>query len=142
MKVKAAVLYKPNEPLVIEEIDLDEPRSGEVLVKVMAAGICHSDWHLMSGDTKHPMPLVPGHEGAGIAELTGKDVIGIKPGDFVVLNWAPSCGNSCFYCLNNLPSLCSKYKNSIWAGTMRDNTTRFSKNSSPVYHYSSVSCFA
>ncbi len=142
MKIKAAVLYESNSPFVIEEIDLDEPKSGEVLVKVKAAGVCHSDWHLVTGSTKHSMPVVPGHEGAGIVESIGNKVKKIKPGNLVAFNWAPNCGDSCFYCLNELPSLCSTYQNAIWGGTMLDKSTRFSKSGNEIFHFSSIGCFA
>jgi S-(hydroxymethyl)glutathione dehydrogenase/alcohol dehydrogenase len=142
MKVKAAVLYEPNSPFVIEEIELEEPKEGEVLVNVKAAGVCHSDWHLVSGATKHPLPVVPGHEGAGTVESVGPGVKKIKPGNMVAFNWAPNCGDSCFYCLNELPSLCSSYKDAIWGGTMLDKSTRFSKSGKEIYQFSSIGCFA
>ena len=141
MKIQAAVFYQPNVPFKIEPLDLEAPKAGEVLVKVAAAGVCHSDWHLMTGATKHALPVVPGHEGAGVVEAVGEGVTNIKPGDHVALNWAPNCG-TCFYCLDNRPSLCSTYVEPIWAGTMMDGTTRLSKNGDPVYHFSATACFA
>lgn len=141
MKVKAAVFYEVGVPFQIEELDLAEPRHGEVLVKVAAAGVCHSDWHLMTGATKHPLPVVPGHEGAGVVQDVGQGVTALKPGDHVALNWAPNCGH-CFYCLRDRPSLCSTYVGPLWAGTMMDGTTRFSKEGEPVYHFSALGCFA
>jgi len=141
MKVKAAVFYEPNTPFQIEELDLAEPRAGEVLVKVAAAGVCHSDWHLMTGATQHALPVVPGHEGSGVVQTLGQGVTRVQMGDHVALNWAPNCGH-CFYCVNGRPSLCEAYVGPIWAGTMMDGTTRFSKNGQPVYHFSAVACFA
>lgn len=141
MKIKAAVFYEPGIPFQIETLDLEPPRAGEVLVKVAAAGVCHSDWHLMTGATRHATPVVPGHEGAGVVEAVGDGVIQVKPGDHVALNWAPNCG-ACFYCLNGRPSLCQTYVDPIWAGTMMDGTTRLSKNGAPLYHFSAVACFA
>ena len=141
MKTRAAVLYETNRPFEIEALDLEPPRAGEVLVKVAAAGICRSDWHLVTGATQHPLPVVPGHEGAGIVEAVGEGVTRVGPGDHVVLNWAPNCG-SCFYCLHNRPSLCATYVEPIWAGTMMDGTPRLSKNGQPVYHYCALACFA
>ena len=141
MKVKAAVFYEPGVPFQIEELDLAAPRPGEVLVKIAAAGICHSDWHLMTGATKHVTPVVPGHEGAGVVTEVGENVTRVKVGDHVALNWAPNCG-SCFYCLNDRPSLCATYVGPLWAGTMMDGTTRLSKNGQPVYHFSALACFA
>src|SRR5262249_44581406 len=108
MQIRAAVFRAPGVPFSIESLDLDEPRDGEVLVKVAAVGVCHSDWHLMTGATKHPLPVVPGHEGAGVVAAVGPGVSRVQPGDHVALNWAPNCGK-CFYCLNDRPSLCAAY---------------------------------
>ncbi|MGQ0603543.1 MAG: zinc-binding dehydrogenase [Anaerolineales bacterium] len=125
----------------METLDLDAPRVGEVLIKVAAAGVCHSDWHLMTGATKHATPVVPGHEGAGVVEAVGPGVGEFKPGDHIALSWAPSCGG-CFYCLNDRPSLCETYVGPIWDGVMMDGTARLSKDSRPVYHFSALACFA
>ncbi len=141
MKIKAAIFYQVGQPFQIETLDLEAPRAGEVLVKVAATGVCHSDWHLMTGATQHPTPVVPGHEGAGVVETVGPGVTRVKPGDHVALNWAPNCG-SCFYCLNDRPSLCTAYVGPIWAGTMMDGSTRLSKDGQPVYHFSALACFA
>lgn len=96
MEIKAAVFYEKGQPFQIETLTLAPPQVGEVLVKVGAAGICHSDWHLMTGATTHPLPVVPGHEGAGVVEAVGPGVTAVAPGDHVALNWAPNCG-ACFY---------------------------------------------
>jgi len=141
MKIKAAVFYEPGVPFKVETLDLEAPRAGEVLVKVTAVGVCHSDWHLMTGATRHPLPVVPGHEGAGVVETVGPGVDRVKPGDHVALNWAPNCGK-CFYCLNDRPSLCAAYVGPLWAGTMLDGSTRLSKAGQPVYHFSALACFA
>src|SRR5215510_2161296 len=141
MKIQAAVFYEPGIPFTLETLELAPPQAGEVLVKVAAAGVCHSDWHLMTGATKHPTPAVPGHEGAGLVEAVGAGVTRIKPGDHVALSWAPNCG-ACFYCLHDRPSLCSTYVGPLWAGTMLDQTTRLFKQGQPVYHFSALACFA
>jgi len=141
MEIKAAVLNRVNTPFAIETLDLEPPRSGEVLVRVAAAGVCHSDWHLATGDTRHPLPVVPGHEGAGVVESVGAGVTGVAPGDHVIMNWAPSCGE-CFYCRGGRPCLCSTYVEPIWAGGLMDGTTRLSRGGEPVYHYSALACFA
>jgi len=141
MKIKAAVFHQPGQPFRLDSLDLDPPRAGEVLVKVSAAGVCHSDWHLMTGATKHATPVVPGHEGAGIVEAVGPGVKRVRPGDHVALSWAPACGE-CFYCLNDRPSLCETYVGPIWDGVMLDGTTRLSKGGQPVYHFSALACFA
>jgi S-(hydroxymethyl)glutathione dehydrogenase/alcohol dehydrogenase len=141
MKTRAAVLYEVGSPFQVETLDLEPPRAGEVLIKMVAAGVCHSDWHLVTGDTRHTLPVVPGHEGAGVIEAVGEEVADLKPGDHVILNWAPNCGQ-CFFCLRDRPSLCEAYVGPIWAGTMMDGTTRLSKDGRPVYHFSATACFA
>jgi Zn-dependent alcohol dehydrogenase len=141
MKIQATVFYEPHTSFRIETLDLEAPRAGEVLVKIAAVGVCHSDWHLMTGATKHPVPVVPGHEGAGVVEAAGPGVTRVKVGDHVALNWAPNCGE-CFYCLNDRPSLCAAYVGPLWAGTMMDGTMRLSKDGQPVYHFSALAAFA
>ncbi len=141
MRIQAAIFHEPHTPFKIETLDLESPHAGEVLVKIVAVGVCHSDWHLMTGATKHPVPVVPGHEGAGVVEAVGPGVTRVKVGDHVALNWAPNCG-VCFYCLNDRPSLCAAYVGPIWAGTMMDGTTRLSKDGQPVYHFSALAAFA
>lgn len=141
MRVRAAVLAGVGEAFQVREVDLQGPQAGEVLVRVAAVGVCHSDWHLVTGDTKHPLPLVAGHEGAGFVAEVGPGVEGLAVGDLVALNWAPSCG-ACFYCQDGRPALCGTYVEPIWAGTMIDGTTRLSLDGQPVYHYSALACFA
>ena len=104
--MKAAVLYEPNTPLEIEELDLEEPGIGEVLVRMMASGVCHSDWHVVKGEWTHvPLPAVLGHEGAGVVEAIGPNVTGLSPGDHVILSWKASCG-VCETCNRGWPNLC------------------------------------
>src|SRR5437868_9237341 len=141
MNIEAAVLTQPNTPLDVMELTLQEPSRGEVLVKLAASGVCHSDYHLISGATKHPLPAVLGHEGAGIVEAVGAGVTRVKVGDHVVLNWAPACG-TCFYCLHDKPNLCETFTGPIWAGTMLDGTPRLYHNGAPVYHYCGLATFA
>ncbi len=146
MKIQAAVLNAPNEPFRIQELDLDAPKAGEVLVRLAAVGVCHSDYHLVTGATKHPMPVVPGHEGAGIVESVGPGVTNLNPGDHVILNWAPACG-TCFYCQRDRSNLCETYTAPIWAGTMLDGTTRLHRplkngSSEPVYAYCGLAALA
>src|SRR4051812_693512 len=141
MKIRAAVLHAPKQPFVIEELELDPPRRGEVLVKLAACGVCHSDWHLVTGDTKHPMPVVAGHEGAGVVETVGEGVTDVRVGDHVVLSWAPACGG-CFYCRRDKPNLCDTYTAPIWAGTMLDGTTRLHRGGAPIYTYCGTASFA
>jgi S-(hydroxymethyl)glutathione dehydrogenase / alcohol dehydrogenase len=141
MKIHAAVLNEPKTPFAIEELTLDEPQSGEVLVKIAASGVCHSDYHLVTGTTKHPMPVVAGHEGAGVVQAVGRGVTRVRPGEHVVLSWAPECGH-CFYCLHGKPNLCDTFVGPIWAGTMLDGTTRLHREGRRVYHYCGLASFA
>ena len=142
MRIRAAVLHAPGEPFRIEELALDPPRAGEVLVRLAACGVCHSDWHVATGDTRHPAPVVAGHEGAGVVEAVGDGVGDVRAGDHVVLSWAPNCG-SCFYCQRGKPNLCDTYTAPIWAGTMLDGTTRLHRNGGqPVYSYCGTAAFA
>jgi len=106
MKSRAAVIYKANEPLVVEELDIDEPKFGEVRVKMAYAGLCHSDLHVMDGDVPvGMMPMAMGHEGSGVVESVGPGVSRIKPGDHVVLTFIPSCGK-CRWCVSGMTQLC------------------------------------
>ncbi len=142
MHIRAAVLNAPNTPFEIETLTLEAPRTGEVLVKLAACGVCHSDWHVATGDTRHPLPCVCGHEGAGVVEAIGPEVRGISIGDHVVLSWAPDCGH-CFYCEHGQPNLCETFTGPIWAGTMLDGTPRLHHaDGSPVFHYCGTAAFA
>jgi S-(hydroxymethyl)glutathione dehydrogenase/alcohol dehydrogenase len=139
--VKAAVLHAPGAPLSIEEVTLSAPQAGEVLLRVAASGVCRSDHHVMTGATPHPMPVVCGHEGAGVVEQVGTGVTRVTPGDHVVLSWAPACG-ACFYCAHGLPAQCDTYLDPIWAGTMLDGTTRLGGTAGPIHHFSALATFA
>jgi S-(hydroxymethyl)glutathione dehydrogenase/alcohol dehydrogenase len=125
MKMKAAVLYEANTPLVVEEVELRGPGPGEVLVQYAASGVCHSDYHIVKGDWPHDLPLVLGHEGAGTVEEVGRGVTVVAPGDRVVLSWKPNCG-SCAYCITGRPHLCTDTQDidegsGIWLGDDRVN---------------------
>ena len=141
MKTKAALLVEPKTPFIIEELDLQEPHNGEVLVKLAACGVCHSDYHLVTGTTKHPMPCVAGHEGAGVVLAVGDGVTRVQPGDHVVMSWSPDCGE-CYYCRRGKPNLCATFVGPIWNGVMLDGTPRLSWQGKPVYHYCGTACFA
>ena len=141
MKIQAALVTATHQPIQIETLELDSPHRGEVVVRIAACGVCHSDYHLISGATQHPLPVVPGHEGAGVVETVGEGVTHIQPGDHVVLNWAPACGR-CFYCLRGKPNLCDTFVGPIWAGVMMDGTPRLSWRGRPVYHFSALAAFA
>ncbi|KAH3746166.1 Zn-dependent alcohol dehydrogenase [Pelomyxa schiedti] len=141
MHTRAAVLWGTGQRIQVENVELGGPRRGEVVVRMEAAGVCHSDWHIVTGDTKHPMPVALGHEGAGVVEVVGEGVDTVTVGDCVALVWSPSCGK-CFYCVRDEPSLCVTYEKRIWDGTMLDGTPRFTLNGKPIYHHSSLGCFA
>jgi S-(hydroxymethyl)glutathione dehydrogenase/alcohol dehydrogenase len=139
MKTRAAVLYQPRTALVVEEIDLEDPREGEVMVKVSAAGVCHSDYHVMLGEWTSPMPVVLGHEGAGIVERVGPGVKNVKAGDHVVLNFRPNCG-WCAHCVRGQPVLCNGSetpRNEMFSGG-----SRMSLNGQTVHHFARTSCFS
>ncbi|UUV28642.1 NDMA-dependent alcohol dehydrogenase [Amycolatopsis roodepoortensis] len=123
MKTKAAVLWGLHEKWQVEEIDLDPPKAGEVLVKLTASGLCHSDEHLVTGDLPFPYPLVGGHEGAGVVEAVGPDVTDIAEGDHVVMTFLPACGR-CSYCAQGLGNLCDTGA-AVMLGPQLDNTYRF-----------------
>jgi S-(hydroxymethyl)glutathione dehydrogenase/alcohol dehydrogenase len=141
LKTQAAFLPAPKQRLVVDELTLDPPADGEVLVRLAASGVCHSDYHLISGTTKHPMPAVLGHEGAGVVEAVGAGVRRVRVGDHVVLNWAPACG-TCFYCQRDKPNLCETFTEPIWAGVMLNGTPRLHHNGQPVYHYCGLATFS
>ncbi len=141
MITRAAICSAPGEDIRVENLDLSGPRGGEVLVRMHAAGVCHSDWHVVTGATPHPLPVVLGHEGAGIVEAVGTGVESVAVGNHVCLNWAPSCGR-CFYCNHGRPALCEAFVKPLWAGTMLDGTTRFQKDGKSVFHFSGLACFS
>ncbi|MCM8746665.1 Zn-dependent alcohol dehydrogenase [Thermomicrobium sp. CFH 73360] len=141
MRARAAVLTEVKKPLEIWEVDIDPPREGEVLVRVVAAGVCHSDLHYIQGDLEAVLPAVPGHEGAGVVEAVGSGVTRFQPGDPVLFVFRAFCGQ-CFYCLNGRPALCD-FSNPIRrTGRMFDGTTRFHRDGQDVHHILGVSCFA
>ena len=122
MRMKAALLRAPNEPMTIEEVELDPPGAGEVLVKLSATGVCHSDLHVISGDLPRPFPVVLGHEGAGVIETVGEGVTMVEPGDHVVLTYLPACGR-CRWCHTGQPNMCDLGA-LLRTGKMLDGTSR------------------
>ncbi len=139
MKTKAAVLYEAGTPLVIEELELDEPKAGEVLVKIGGAGICRSDWHLMSGESSMVLPAVLGHEGAGTVEEVGPGVTAVKPGARVILSFVASCGH-CYFCNTGKPNLCDRHM--ATSATMLDGTHRLHKGEHDFTPMAKLACFA
>jgi alcohol dehydrogenase (nicotinoprotein) len=122
MKTRAAVLYRPGEAIRVEEVELDPPKDHEVQVKMVAAGVCHSDYHIVVGDLPAYLPIALGHEGAGIVEEVGPGVTNCKPGDHVVLSFIPSCG-TCYYCTRGHTNLCNMGA-AILMGPQLDGTFR------------------
>ena len=142
MKAIAAVLYEPRTPLRIEQVEVLPPRAGEVTVRMKTAGVCHSDYHVMCGDLAMPMPIILGHEGAGIIEAVGEGVETVESGDHVILMWRGSCGR-CEYCANGRPALCDMGTAMRFNGTMPDGTVRFRNAAGQdVRHYAGVSAFS
>ena len=141
MKINAAVLERTGGPLELAEVELAPPGPGEVLVRLHASGVCHSDQNAIDGTAPTRCPAVLGHEGAGVVEEIGPGVTRVRPGDHVALSWAPSCG-ACEECLRDLPQLCSTAWPAMGSGGLLDGTTRLTRNGEPVYHYSFISSFA
>jgi S-(hydroxymethyl)glutathione dehydrogenase/alcohol dehydrogenase len=142
MKARAAVAWAPKQPLAIEEIDVEGPKEGEVLLKVVASGVCHTDAFTLSGeDPEGVFPCVLGHEGGCEVVECGPGVKDLKPGDHVIPLYIAECG-SCQYCLSDKTNLCQAIAGTVWTGYMPDGTRRFSKNGSPIYHYMGCSTFS
>ncbi len=142
MKVKAAVAYQAGGPLGIETVDLEGPRAGEVLVQLMATGICHTDAYTLSGDDPEGLfPAILGHEGAGIVVETGPGVKSVKKGDHVIPLYTPEC-RECEYCLNPKTNLCQAIRETQGKGVMPDGSSRFSLGKETIHHYMGTSTFA
>ena len=140
--MKAAILYELNTPLKVEEIEIPRPAFKEVLVKVKAVGVCHTDLHPIKGDMPVPLPIVLGHEGAGIVEEIGEGVTTVKPGDHVIMFPAPFCG-SCISCLTGMPYLCMVAGPVLFSGTMLDGTKRLkTPKGEELNHFFCQSSFA
>jgi S-(hydroxymethyl)glutathione dehydrogenase/alcohol dehydrogenase len=142
MKTRAAVAWKAGEPLSIEEVDLEGPRAGEVLVEIKATGICHTDEFTRSGgDPEGIFPAILGHEGAGVVLEVGPGVTSVKPGDHVIPLYTPEC-RQCKSCLSRRTNLCTSIRATQGRGLMPDETSRFSINGEKIYHYMGCSTFA
>jgi Zn-dependent alcohol dehydrogenase len=140
--MKAAVLREIGAPLQLEDIELDEPKAGEVLVRIEAAGVCHTDLHYMVGDLQAKLPLVVGHEGAGIIEAVGPGAGDrVSAGDRVALLWRPRCGE-CEACVAGNPVLCRYGRVLATTNGLMDGTTRLHKGDERIHHLMGVSCFA
>jgi S-(hydroxymethyl)glutathione dehydrogenase/alcohol dehydrogenase len=137
--MRVAVLHQAGTRLKIEDVTLDRPHSGEV--RVDAAGVRDSDHHYMTGDIACPVPIVLGHEGAGVAQAVGPGVDRLAPGDTVALMWRPRCGR-CVYCLTGRPVVCQAARVQATTGGSLDGTTRLRLGEQEVLHFLGVSCFA
>jgi len=142
MKTRAAVAMAAGQPLVIEELDLEGPRAGEVLVELKATGVCHTDEFTRSGaDPEGLFPVVFGHEGAGIVREVGAGVTSVRPGDHVILLYTPEC-RACKTCLSRKSNLCTAIRATQGKGLMPDGTSRFSLRGQKVHHYMGCSTFS
>jgi S-(hydroxymethyl)glutathione dehydrogenase / alcohol dehydrogenase len=142
MKIRAAVLEEFGQPLVVQELDLAEPRAGEVLVRLVACGVCHTDLYTASGaDPSGYAPTVLGHEGAGVVERVGEGVTHVAPADHVVTLFSPQCGE-CVHCLSPKTNLCLAIRNMQGKGYLPDGTTRLARNGEPIRHFMGTSTFA
>jgi S-(hydroxymethyl)glutathione dehydrogenase / alcohol dehydrogenase len=142
IKSRAAVAWAANEPLKIEEVDVMPPRAGEVRVRIIATGVCHTDAYTLSGaDSEGKFPCILGHEGGGIVEALGEGVSSVGVGDHVIPLYTPECGE-CKFCLSGKTNLCQKIRATQGQGLMPDGTSRFYKDGKPIYHYMGTSTFS
>ncbi len=142
IKSKAAVAWGPGQPLKIEEVDVMLPKAGEVLVRIVATGVCHTDAFTLSGDDPEGVfPAILGHEGGGIVEQVGEGVTSVQVGDHVIPLYTPECGE-CKFCLSGKTNLCQKIRATQGKGLMPDGTTRFYLDGKPIFHYMGCSTFS
>jgi len=142
IKSKAAIAWGPGQALRIEEVDVMPPQAGEVRVRIVASGVCHTDAFTLSGDDPEGIfPVILGHEGGGIVESIGEGVTSLKVGDHVIPLYTPECGE-CKFCLSGKTNLCQKIRETQGKGLMPDGTSRFSKDGQPIFHYMGCSTFS
>lgn len=142
IKSRAAIAWAANEPLSIEEIDVMPPQKGEVRVRIVASGVCHTDAFTLSGeDPEGIFPAILGHEGGGIVESIGEGVTSVAVGDHVIPLYTPECGE-CKFCTSGKTNLCQKIRETQGKGLMPDGTSRFSKDGEPIFHYMGCSTFS
>ena len=141
MRFKAAVLNEVGKALEIDELEMRPLQAGDVLVRIHASGLCHTDLEVIQGSLAYPLPIVLGHEGAGVVEEVGAGVTRVRPGDHVILSWNPHCGH-CFYCERDLPILCEPFRQHQPQGHLFDGTSRMQRNGNEVHHYSVTSTHA
>src|SRR5579883_2534109 len=141
MRFRAAVLRRPGEPLTIETVEASPLKAGDVLVRVRATGLCHTDLEVIEGQLVYPMPIVLGHEAAGTVEEVGSAAEGLRRGHPVILSWNPHCGH-CFYCERDQPILCETYLRHGPQAVQLDGTTRLSVHGAPLHLLMYVASFA
>ncbi len=142
IKSRAAIAWEAGKPLSIEEVDVMLPKAGEVLVRIIATGVCHTDAFTLSGDDPEGIfPAILGHEGGGIVEQVGEGVTSVQVGDHVIPLYTPECGE-CKFCKSGKTNLCQKIRETQGKGLMPDGTTRFYKDGQPIYHYMGCSTFS
>lgn len=142
IKSKAAIAWGPGQPLSVEEVDVMPPKAGEVRVRVVATGVCHTDAFTLSGDDPEGnFPAILGHEGGGIVESIGEGVTSVQVGDHVIPLYTPECGE-CKFCLSGKTNLCQKIRDTQGKGLMPDGTSRFYKDGEPIFHYMGCSTFS
>src|SRR3979490_161464 len=142
MKTRAGVSFEADKPLSIEEVELAGPKAGEVLVRILATGVCHTDAFTLSGaDPEGLFPVILGHEGGGIVQEIGAGVSSVKAGDHVIPLYTPECG-TCEFCLSGKTNLCQRIRITQGKGVMPDGTSRFSFKGKPVLHYMGTSTFS
>ena len=142
MKTRAAIAWEAGQPLTIEEVELEGPKANEVLVRLVATGVCHTDAYTLSGkDPEGLFPAILGHEGGGIVEAVGKDVTTVKPGDHVIPLYVPEC-KTCKFCLSGKTNLCQAIRTTQGKGLMPDGTSRFKARGQTIYHYMGTSTFS
>ena len=137
----AAILESVDQPLAVGDVQVHEPRAGEVLVRVAHCGVCHSDLSVIDGSFPAPLPVVLGHEATGIVEEIGAGVTAVAPGDHVVLSPLPSCGQ-CYFCARHQPTLCARHSSSLFTSTMPDGTSPIERDGAVVYRGLATAAFA
>jgi NDMA-dependent alcohol dehydrogenase len=137
--MKAAILYEANKPLQVVDVEQQGPQAGEARVRVMATGICHSDWHIMNGDWPLPLPMVLGHEAAGVVQEVGAGVASVKPGDHIIFSFRAHCGR-CLYCSTGRSILCDGHQSVRW--TLLDGTCRLKRQGQDIFQMARIGTFS